>query len=76
MTATNVTVTSSLAVHLRHLADVIHDLGPQVFGYLIVELAARSTATIDIAERYARLTRHHDFIMANMPARPTAWQVK
>jgi hypothetical protein len=67
---------SSLAVHLRHLAGVIHDLGPEVLGYMVAELAGLSSAAVNVAERYAALTPYSDFIAAYMPQRPCVWRVK
>lgn len=64
------------AVRLRHLASVIHDLGPEVLGYMVAELAGLSSAAVNVAERYAALTPYADFIAANMPQRLCAWRVK
>jgi hypothetical protein len=44
-------IESSLDMRLRHPAGAIHDLGPEVLGYMVAELAALSSATIDTAER-------------------------
>lgn len=74
---TAATIASSTALRLRHLAGVIHGLGPGVLSYMVAELAALSSATIDVAERYGGLAPYADFIAAYMPPqRPCVWRVK
>jgi hypothetical protein len=49
------TISSSLAVHVTHLWNKVLDLGPYAGEQFALELVQKSTAALDLLQRYAEL---------------------
>jgi hypothetical protein len=65
MTANSITLASSIAPRLRHLARRIHSLGEAPLFHLLAECVALSSAAFDRIEVFAALDRYDAFIRAN-----------